>query len=363
MTSPGGPFPDLPRTNEKGGKMNQKRILILILVLSACSLIAKNEPRPPAGPYLGQKTPGLTPEVFAPGIVSTGLDELNAFFSPDGREFYFCVRNIQGASSIFQMKRKRDGWSPPRLLSCASRFGDIDVSISPSGNTLLFSSLRPRPGGTEASQDNDFWMATRRKDGWGEAVHLGPAVNSSSHDYYPVMTGSGVLYFSSQREGPGANDIFRSEAIGGVYAAAVKLGDAVNTSDREFDPYVSPAEDLLIFASNRPGGMGGSDLYACFRGADGSWTAAVNLGAAVNSPGPEFAPALTPDGKYLFFTSYRIQQDPAPGAPVDLAGFVKAHNLPGNGLGDIYWVSADIVQHLRPSRTAPAHDGGEGEKR
>lgn len=332
--------------------MNEKRILILILALSACGLFAENEPRTAfpvlRGPNLGQEPPGMTPELFAPGIVSTGLDELNAFFSPDGREFYYCVRNIQGAASVFQVRWEKGAWSQPRLLPCASRFGDIDASLSPAGDILLFSSLRPRPGEAEAAQDNDFWMARRQADGWGEAVHLGPAVNSPGHDYYPLMTRSGALYFSSQREGPGANDIFRSEPVDGVYGAAVKLGDAVNTGEREFDPFVSPAEDLLVFASNRPGGMGSSDLYVCFRAADGSWTPAVNLGAAVNSPDPEFSPALTPDGKFLFFTSYRIQKGPAPETPVDLAGFAQAHNRPGNGLGDIYWVSAQVIERLKP---------------
>jgi Tol biopolymer transport system component len=52
------------------------------------------------GPYLGQKPPGMTPEIFAPGIVSTGLDELNSVFSPDGDEFYFCVRNSTNAASM-----------------------------------------------------------------------------------------------------------------------------------------------------------------------------------------------------------------------------------------------------------------------
>jgi hypothetical protein len=331
----------------KGDSMNKWMVILLATGLSCTGIGAKTGPRP-GGPYLGQRPPGMTPELFAPGIVSTGLDELNAFFSPDGREFYYCVRDIQGAASVFQVRLEKGAWSLPRLLPCASRFGDIDATVSPAGDILLFSSLRPRPGETEAPRDNDFWMARRQADGWGEAVHLGLAVNSPSHDYYPLMTRSGALYFSSQREGPGANDIFRSEAVGGVYGAAVKLGDAVNTSEREFDPYVSPAEDLLIFASNRPGGMGTSDLYVCFRAADGSWTPAANLGAEVNSPGPEFSPALTPDGKFLFFTSYRIRQGPAPEAPVDLDGFTQAHNRPGNGLGDIYWVSAQVIERLRP---------------
>ena len=55
----------------------------------------QNNPPVVKGSYFGQDPPGMTPKVFAPGIVSTGLDELNSVFSPNGQEFYFCVRNPQ----------------------------------------------------------------------------------------------------------------------------------------------------------------------------------------------------------------------------------------------------------------------------
>lgn len=328
-----------------------KNALLIFLVVSATCLVSQEIAFPKlAGPYLGQKPPGMTPEVFAPGIVSTGLDELNSVFSPDGGEFYFCVRNMSGAASIFFMRLKGDEWSEPRLLPFASRYGDIDVTLSPDGHAILFSSLRPVPGSPEPKKENDFWMAFRRMDGWGDPVHLGPGINSDSHDYYPMMTRSGTIYFSSQREGPGTNNIYRSEGKDGAYAQAVKLPEAVNTQHREFDPYVSPAEDLLIFASSRPGGLGMSDLYVSFRTDAGAWTEAVNLGERVNSPGPEFCPMLSPDGKYLFFTSNRFEQARAPEAPVELAGFSKAHNMPGNGLSDIYWVDARVIEELRPRK-------------
>ncbi|MBN2415521.1 PD40 domain-containing protein [bacterium] len=298
------------------------------------------------GPYLGQNPPGDTPVLFAPGIVSTGLDELNNVFSPDGSEFYFCVRNQLGMVSIFCLRETGSILSEPELLPFASAEGDIDVTLSPDGSTLLFSSRRALPGSTEPKLDNDFWMARRSEHGWNTPVHLGAGINSESEDYYAVMAGSGTIYFSSQREGPGTNNIYRSPAVNGVYQDAEKLGPAVNTEYREFDPYIAPDESFLIFASDRPGGQGASDLYVCFQSGDGGWTDAVNMGSTLNSAGSEYCPMLSPDGLFLFFTAARRESPTRPEHPATYDDFRSIQNGPGYLFSDIYWVDAGIIERL-----------------
>ncbi len=255
-------------------------------------------------PYLGQKPPGTTPEIFAPGIVSTGLDELNSVFSPDGSEFYFCVRK-PGAVSIFQIKIENGIWSKPALLPFASRFGDIDISLSLDGSKLFFSSKRSVSEKTDPKSDYDFWMVDRVAKAWGKPIHLGTEINSDRDDFYPMMTNDGTLCFSSQREGPGTNNIYRSKLVNGHYVAAERLDSTINSAYRDFDPYISPDESLLIFASARPDGFGAEDLYISFRKEDGTWTPAKNMGDKINSPGSEYCPMLSPDGKFLFFTGVR----------------------------------------------------------
>ncbi len=329
---------------------NHLLVLSIVLIFAIISNAQDKKDTFPIlkGPYLGQQPPGKIPEIFAPGIISTGLSELNAVFSPDGSEFYFCVRCISGTVSIFQVKMENNIWTEPKLLPFASRFGEIDVTLSPDGNIILFSSRRPLPGSDKPKEDNDFWMAKRFKDTWGNPIYLGEDINSDSHDYYPMMTNDGTIYFSSQREGTGTNNIYRSKLINGKYSKAEKLGDAINTKHREFDPYVSPDETILIFTSNRPEGFGSGDLYVSFKNKNGIWAEAKNMGDKINTPGSEYCAMITPDGKYLFFTGARRKGIIIPEKPLTYKDFRKIHNTHKNGFSNIYWVDAKIIEKLKP---------------
>ena len=78
---------------------------------------------------------------------------------------------------------------------------------------------------------------------------------------------------------------------------------AINTPAKDFDPLLSADGKWLYFFSNRKGGRGGDDLYRAAVQADGGFGAPENLGAGVNSPGDEWAPTPSADGKHLLFAS------------------------------------------------------------
>jgi hypothetical protein len=90
-----------------------------------------------------------------------------------------------------------------------------------------------------------------------------------------------------------------------------------------------PEEDYIIFTSQRPGGLGASDLYISFKDSEGTWTPAANMGSPVNSNGADAWPYLSPDGEYFFFVTSR-QGD---------AGF------------NPYWVDSEIIEELRIAQT------------
>ena len=76
---------------------------------------------------------------------------------------------------------------------------------------------------------------------------------------------------------------------------------------------------MIVSSSGRPDSLGSADLYISFKKEDGSWTNLKNMGSTINSRELDYCPMLSPDGKYLFFTSKR------------------------SGSGDIYWVDAKII--------------------
>ena len=279
------------------------------------------------GEYLGQTRPGLTPLLFAPGFVSTEHGQLNAVFTNDGKEFYFTQSKRGTHFTIMVTKQVNNLWMLPETAPFSGKYSDVDHFISPKGKKFFFCSRRPLTKDGEPKKDHDFWMMERTGAGWSEPRHLGTDVNTDREDYYPTVTKDGTLYFSSQREGEGTNNIFRSQLKDGKYTKAVKLSDAINTKYREFDPFIAPDESYIIFASERPGGYGASDLYIGFRKKDGTWTKAKNMGEAINCLSTDYTPMLSPDGKYLFFTSSR------------------------GGVGDIYWISAKIIEQLKGDGT------------
>ncbi|MEW6335787.1 MAG: ankyrin repeat domain-containing protein [Acidobacteriota bacterium] len=282
---------------------------------------------PPRGAYLGQRPPGEAPEIFRPNLVSTERTELNAVFSPDGTEFYFATASEIGQH--MRVVRQVDGvWGRPEPVPFAGEFTGVDMMFSPDGARLYYCTHRPLEAGGAVPKDSDIWFVARTAQGWGEPANPGPAVNSPADDYYPTFTTNGDMYFSSKREGgKGGNDIYRARFVNGTFERAENLGPVINTEKWEYDPFIAPDGSYLIFASSRPGGLGQSDLYVSFRAADGSWSEPRNLGAPINTAGPDYTPVVTRDGKYLFYTSGPTGPD------------------------DIYWVDAKVIERLRPGRS------------
>jgi hypothetical protein len=109
----------------------------------------------------------------------------------------------------------------------------------------------------------------------------------------------------------------------------------------------------LFFTSRRPlsddeESKEESDIYISFKGKENEWLEPVNMGDKINSSFHEVAPYVSPDGQYLFFCSFRPNFPPCGENRLTFKEIQKLLDGPGNGRGDIYWVSAKIIEDLRP---------------
>ena len=284
----------------------------------------QNPPQFPVvrGAYLGQSRPGRVPEVFGPGLVSAYAPIHGCVtFTPDGHEMYWAVVDFQKrGSTIYHMKLENGQWTKPEPPTFASHFSDDVPFCAPNGEKMYLLTNRPVEEGGSSKKEN-IWVIDREGNGWGNAQPIGPAVNLMDLHWQFSVTNDGTIYFaSSEGIGMGLNDIYRSRCVNGEYQEPQNMGDAINSAFPDFAPYISPDESYLIFTSlNRTDGSG---LYVSFKKRDGVWTQARYMGEAVGDG--SLLTTMSPDGKYLFFTGRR------------------------EGRKGVFWVDAKIIDEFRP---------------
>jgi Tol biopolymer transport system component len=229
----------------------------------------------------------------------------------------------------------QDGrWSPPQPPAFATEASDDVPFFSPDGRKLYFLSNRSPGVGRETTKER-IWYVERDGGSWAAPKMLESPANAMDLHWQFSVSENGTLYFaSSEAQGRGLNDIYRSVLEDGVYQQPENLGVSINSEHADFAPYVSPDESFLIFTSvGRPGGFGGSDLYISFRTQEGGWTRAENMGEVVNSAGGELLTSLSPDGRFLFFTGLR------------------------DGRKGVFWMDAGIIEELRLRQRDRHHRG------
>jgi hypothetical protein len=185
------------------------------------------------------------------------------------------------------------------------------ISVSGDGLELYFMSTRS--GGLG---DEDLWVSTRQStaDPWGPPVNA-QALNSSCREAFPSISADGLtLYFSDFFYGPdrpggtGGHDLWMSTRAvpNAPWSAPVNMGTPFNSANQDVSPTISHDGLTFIFASDRPGGSGGYDLWMCTRPTlQDPWGPPVNMGPILNSGSHDYYGNLSPDGRVLFFESNR----------------------------------------------------------
>jgi hypothetical protein len=346
-------------------KARSRGALSVCLTLLMCVPVAHGDGRDDAdfsalaGPYLGQPPPGAVPELFAPGLVCTGMSERDVAIAPDGREIYFGV--MSGKVNTIMVTRLESGhWTEPAVASFAAdlRYFHFEPCLSADGKRMLFLTTRPTVGEeTKPGWANqNIFAADRSEDGsWGEPYDLGAPVNTTGSEFFPSLTRDGTLYYTCGAPRSGQLKIVRSRFVGGRYQAPDTLPAVVNGKGVPYNAFIAPDESYLIACvDGRTDGAepGRPQYFIFFRDVSDRWSEGVCLGKDVSPVGGNAGSAyVSPDGKYLFFGSTRPREIAStPQIPPTLRSLRDANGRAQNGNSDIYWMGASFIDRLRPAR-------------
>ena len=293
-----------------------------------------------AGSARAQDTTGAA--LYGAGLFSTGEWDFFVAFSPDQRRALFCRANADFSDYRIYETRRDDGghWSAPASPRVAESWGNADPHISPDGRTLWFISHRPGQGERGTRKTYGIWSATLGPDGEWTQPHRLPAPVSvpDADDWSPSVASNGDLFFGSERRsGHGGIDIWVSHRTEKGYGAPENLGDSINTAGNEVEPWIAPDGSYLLFSGTmRSDSVGRYDLYISRR-VHGVWQRAHPVAGGVNTPAAEFNQSVSPDGRWLYFSSTRPHAGSL-GERFDVPRNEASVRGIGNGKGDIYRV-------------------------
>ena len=257
------------------------------------------------GSYLGQKPPGMIPELFAPGIVSVDkYSEFVCIFTPGGEECFFdrYGDDEYQKGAIFTTRIENGKWIKPEIHSSFAKYGEVFLpTLSPDGQYCFFTSNSlPVPEGIK--KIIPMYIMKKTETGWSEPEYLTQSIHAS-------MTLDGTVYLNSGRE------IISHPELKTIFDLYGSLPFEVG------HPVISPDGSYLIFDNRKLAGQNDCKLFVSFKKGE-SWTDPISLNKFIKQPA--FCAWISFDGKYIFF-----------------------HSL-DSAKGNIYWISAEIIEKLKP---------------
>lgn len=226
--------------------------IALAVALAAIIATASAADQPPPGSVTA----------WAPPAISSPMFESHGAFDPRTGDFYFVRSTPQFKGWRIMVSRcDNGGWSTPLDAAFAGDGVEADPYFTPDGRHLYFISTRSTDG--VHRKDLDIWRVDRDSDGhWGEPQRLPEPVNSTGQEWFPRPGPDGWLYFGSDRPGGlGKTDIWRARQDAKGQWQVENAGSAINTPGDEYEPLPSPdgihlivmAEDGLYESKNRDG--------------------------------------------------------------------------------------------------------------
>lgn len=257
---------------------------------------------------------------------NTSDDNFAPTYTNHGRVVVFSSDQGGSGQRMVTMERTSGGWSSATELR-----GDVNdathagtVALTPDGQYMIFAAY---DHDVKGSGRTDLYSARKVDGAWRSVTNLGSSVNSSSYDSQPTLSADGrtLIFVSDRTAGAGGTDLYVSTWDGKAWSPAKPLG-GVNTSSGEMSPSIGPDGKTFYFASDRPGGAGGYDIYAGKLN-NGSVADIKRLSSAINTSANELFYSGLPNSDQALFSrmtsngdydNYMAVPNPFPADPVIL---------------------------------------------
>lgn len=238
--------------------------------------------------------------------INSAVSEYYPTITIDGSRLIYTRRVNNYNEDFYESGRTGGSWSKSQSLP-----GNINTNqnegaqnISQDGQWLIFTGCNFPEGRGSC----DLYISYLTTDGWSTPENLGDSINTESWESAPSLSpDKRDLYFASRRpDGYGGSDIYVSHRLlNGHWSTAENLGPVINTFGDEGTPFIHADNQSLYFTSSGHPGYGGDDLFVSRKGAKGIWGKPENLGYPINTIENEGSLVISADGKTAYYASDR----------------------------------------------------------
>lgn len=189
-----------------------------------------------------------------------------------------------------------------------SEYDDYGPVVNSDETEIIFTTRRLDGNINENVWDDnkpyeDIFISKKVNGQWQRAENIGTSINTKYNNSNLTLSPSGKMLFV-YNDGVGDGDIFFSEhKSDGSWSEPKPLPGSINSPFRESSVSMTKDESTIYFASERPGGLGVSDIYSAKKNPKGAWSIIKNLGPGINTEYEEDSPFIDYDGKTLYFSS------------------------------------------------------------
>lgn len=239
--------------------------------------------------------------------VNSAMSEYYPTLTIDGKQLIFTRRVDHMNEDFFGSDLGKDGkWAKAKLLggNINSNLNEGAQNISLDGKWLVFTGCNFPEGYGSC----DLYISYLTPEGWSFPENLGGKVNTEDWESAPSLSpDKRDLYFASRRpDGYGGSDIYVCHLLpNGKFGAPENLGPGINTIGDESCPFMHADNQTLYFTSNGHPGYGDDDLFMARKGPKGQWSIPKNLGFPINTIEKEGSLVISADGKTAYYASDR----------------------------------------------------------